>query len=248
MFLYTRAMIDKILSELGHFLKIFGIALDFLYIGYLITAIFIPVGIPIINGILVTLALGQFIFNAVYDIEDDKKEKLNKRTVRRIVQYTKLTVNAISLGIVIYTTAISLSSNNPAVWILPIITAVLWMIKVLFEILLKYFDSRAEFILDAFKLDIAPVYKAHNFINTLKGQLSEDDGSIAPDHESILNELKTSYVEQQSKNKEIKKEKRAKIKIQQRIAFINRKAKIKAQKIQAKEAKKAIKQTTNQNT
>lgn len=251
MFLYTRAMIDKILSELSHFSKMFGIGLNLLYVGYLIAAIFIPVGIPLVNGILAALVLGQFIFNLVYDIEDVKKEKQNKKSVGRAVQHAKIALRAISLGIVIYTTAISIRSNNPAVWIMPIITAILWIISVLFRIFVKYFEKRKDLIIDALKMDAAPVYKTANFISTLKGQMPDDDGSVNPENEKMLTELKGAFLQKQAQSKQVKKEQQAKNNLRRHIAYLNFKANQKAQKTQeklAKKAEKAEKQTTKQNT
>lgn len=241
MFLYTRAAIDKILSELKRFCSIFINSIQALYIGYLITAIFIPVGIPVVNGILAALLLGYFIFKLVH--RADKKDTNKTKSVKHAIKHTKIVLKFISLGVVIYTTAISIGSGNPAVWIMPIITAMLWIISVLFEILVAYLDKRKDLLIDAMKMDAAPIYKANNFLSALKGELPDDDGSVNPQNESLLNELKGNFVQKQAANKKIKKDQRMKDRARRHIAYLNEKATQRAKKMLQKQADKKQKET-----
>ena len=199
------AVLDKTIGELKRFSSLFSAAIQMLYIGYLIGASFIPIGNPVVNGILAATTLAHFLFVQLYRFRNKRKERLYRRNVKHAVTYAKLTVKAVFLGIVVYTTAISLASNNPAVWIMPVIALVLWLISLFLDLAVRYAEKRMALLMDAVKMDLAFVYKTNNVIKWINREVPDDDGSISEESKEALRQMKEDYVLKRDESRKMAK-------------------------------------------
>ena len=86
---YTRAAIDKTISDIKNTGYIISIGSQSIYICYLIYALFASVGNTVVNAILLALSVGYFIFYLVYFKRDGRRTVTAKRAARRSVRNSR---------------------------------------------------------------------------------------------------------------------------------------------------------------
>ena len=235
-----RAVLDKTIGELKRFSFILSVSIQALYVAYLMCALLIPIGNPIVNAIIGAITIGHLIFTLVYDIEDERRKKKNKQQLRHTLSHVKLTVKAIFAAVVIYTTAISITSNNPVIWIAPVITLLLWLISLFIEMIVRYTETRSALLMDAVRIDLGVLYKANNIVKFMNREAPDDDGHVSENSRKALAAIKSEWTQNQEKARQ-----------RRHLRFMNLRAAKRARKEGAKKAKQenaSSLQATNPNT
>ena len=158
MFIYSRAMIDKILQDVKKFIFIITLLMETFYIAYLIYSLAIGAGIFFANVTLLALSCAYATFTAVNQIKTTKLNKKDIRSVKKTYRIAKICVNAFTLGATLYGIVIASSAGTASI-ILAALTTIMWLFSVLFEIAVAVFDKYKELVIAAFEKDIRPIVK-----------------------------------------------------------------------------------------
>lgn len=183
---YTRAAIDKTLSDFRRFGFVFNIAIELLSISYLVYAIIAGAGVIYLNVALVALSLAYLTFYIIIGC-DFKKRKLFISTKKRY-KSLKIAVHTINLGITVYGIYIATEQLSFISIVMAAATTVGWAINLLVTFTVNYLSSKANFIVRAIEADIEeakrPVEKVDNFFKRIRGE--EIKPKDPPDKTRIL--------------------------------------------------------------
>ena len=167
---YTKAAINKTISEFKLFSRIFKysfIILNFVYLTYkLITD------------------KTNFIIYATFSLlfDYDKRFKKAKKLSRRIFKYTNLTFKFLVIGSNILCIIKASSNFNAITIILLLLSIIIWVLQIIIEIIIFIFESKRDLLVDAIKEDFKvvskPVTGVSNFIKKIKGEeITKEDNS-----------------------------------------------------------------------
>lgn len=177
---YTKAAINKTISEFKLFSRIFKysfIILNFVYLTYkLIT--------DKTNFIIYLVLLCLFIIYATFSLlfDYDKRFKKAKKLSRRIFKYTNLTFKFLVIGSNILCIIKASSNFNAITIILLLLSTIIWVLQIIIEIIIFIFESKRDLLMDAIKEDFKvvskPVTGVSNFIKKIKGEeITKEDNS-----------------------------------------------------------------------
>ena len=198
---YTRAAIDKTLTDFKRFGFIFNIVIELLSISYLIYAIIAGVGFIYAN---IALAAVSFAYLTFYIIvgRDSEKKKLFAST-KSSYKLFKIAVHTLNLGITVYGIYIATEEPSFISIVMAAATTVGWAINILVTFSINYLSLKAHFIVRAIEADIEeakrPVEKVDNFIKKIRGE--EIKPKDPPDKTRILLES-TVYAFREKKRAE----------------------------------------------
>ncbi len=164
MFIYTRAATLKIYDDLKKFLFIFSSSMQALYIGYLIYAIAVGAGIIYVNIALLVLSAAYLIFMVTNYIKQKNISKDAVDKVGRAYRWSKICIKAFTLGSTLYGIHIATTRVTATAVILAALTAIAWMLSVLFELVKMVFERYYELIESAITKDLHPYKKIANMI------------------------------------------------------------------------------------
>ena len=154
MFIYSRAVFNKIIEDIKKFIFIFSLIMQTVYIGYLVYAIVIGAGILYVNITLLILAYTYAVFIVINQAKQKKISKNAQATVKKIYRRSKIFVNAFTLASTLYGVFIASSDAGTVAIILAAFTSIVWLLSVLLEILSYIFEKYAELITGAFEKDL----------------------------------------------------------------------------------------------
>ncbi len=214
---YTRASLDKIVSDIQKFFRYFTLGTQILYIVYLIYAIFAPAGILAVNIVLLAISVSYLAF-CIYNKGEDKAfEKI----VKRAQSWVKLSIRAITLGIAIY--GIYAATTHVSVFsvVLTGLMIVMWILQILIEAVVYFVESRIELIVAGFEADIdnlkKPIQTVGNFIKKATGHEIE-----APKEPSRQRKLLDKLVTRKREEKRLAKEEEHRRKADKIDAFFSK--------------------------
>jgi hypothetical protein len=225
---YTKVALNKTVDDVKKVSHIFTIILQSCYIAYLIFAIVVGRGMPVVNATLLAIACAYLIFYIVTAKKVTKSAKSARKTTKRIYKIVKLTVNAFTLVVALYSIFITnkvLTSVSLAGILVTVFMLIGWLIQTALMVISIYLDKKVTFLLDGFMIDLEritkPFDKATNLVKKIKGEPIEPKKyEISDSNRKLLDDL----VE------------KAKIDKKERIATL--KAEYKAQKQALKLAKR----------
>ena len=204
MFDYTKTAVEKIKND---FLKIIfacSVLVQGLYVAYLITALALGIGIPVVNGVLLGICAPYLAFYIVMFFRENQNTKKTKRIVKIVYRRSKQLIKVFTLAASIY--AIWLTGDNPNHFTI-LITAfmlVSFVLQILLEIVYKLVVDRLNLLVEGFKTDMAPAIKTINFFKKLKGEEIEPE-TEKNKHRIWLDENVDNYRSNKAEEKAAKK-------------------------------------------
>ena len=196
MFDYTQGAIAKIVEDLKKMSLYLNCGLHLFHIVYLIYIIFAPMGILIINLVLLALCIAHLVFT-LYKYKYDVK-KSTKITVKRTYKWVKRALKLLTLSVSVYgllfTMSQPLTKTTAISLIVLFFSLICWAIGLLFDIILIITEKRFNLFLDALKMDTELAWKANNIINRLKGKEVEDE-IVSTESRQELEHLKEEHKE-----------------------------------------------------
>lgn len=170
---YTKAAINTTVSDLKAFFYYFSVASQSIYAIYLIYAIFATAGNLAVNIILLAVAILYLAFYIATHGMDTKHMKRVRCITKRSYTCFKLMMKALTLGLTIYSIYATSTHVTALSVILAALTAVSWLLQVIFELTVYFFESRASFIMAGIEADwerlTKPVETVGNIFKKLTG-------------------------------------------------------------------------------
>ncbi len=151
---YTLAAFRIIISDLEKIFKCVALVTQLSYLVYLITAICFGLGNLAVNIVLCALSALALLFYLIFEsFEVAQGNRFYKRS-KLCIRYTKLAVNAVSIGTSVYGLCL-LGDNAPHLYvIMTAISLVLWVIKIILEAAIIFVKSRYKLLLAGIKIDL----------------------------------------------------------------------------------------------
>ena len=151
MFDYTKAALNKILSDFRKIANGIKITTQLLSIAYLIYALCTGKRFWIANTVLLTLSLGYFAF--FFAVEMRKGRKQLKRRVKEIYGWCKRSIKFLTIGIIVYGLVVSKIEFDPLSFLLVVLMVIGWALELLFYIIIKFLEAEFALLMDAVKTD-----------------------------------------------------------------------------------------------
>lgn len=210
MFLYTRAALNKIVSDLRRVNYVYNIISPLFSIFYLIYACVVKSGLLAVNIALGVLTLAWLI---IYLAAYTRNEEFLRRS-KHIINRAKIAVRAFSLGVAVY--GIYIASEHVTVFsiLFASVTALGWIGQVVLELLTSYIEAQVDLIIEGFKADMEgftkPVRVVESVIKRVTGRAdSEEEAEKKPSKRRLLLEEKVGrMLEERRRKKEEKKQKK----------------------------------------
>ena len=200
MFIHTRAVIAKILDDLQKIAFACFLIVQFGYIVFLSTSLFLNSGILIINTVLLITSTAYLILRVLsYKTDFNNKKaimKLGNTSYRRIKIATQIfTVFSMLYGFFV-------ASEQQNSWSLVIIlsTFLLCVVQILIECAIQFVDNRKELFIDALKHDFEGFIKTADFFKKLRGDKDSLWGNADKNNDE-LKEIKRSFKEAEKERK-----------------------------------------------
>lgn len=133
MFDYTFAAIDKTLSALKKIRTVFQCAFRVFTLSYLIYAIAAQKGNLIVNSVLLSLLVAYSIFE-ICSYNKIEKMKTARKQIRRLYVFGKLSVKAVSLGIILYGAYSANTNMNAFSVIVTTLMLISWIMQTFLEL------------------------------------------------------------------------------------------------------------------
>lgn len=243
MFEYTRFAVKQTVDDLKSLKHIIDVSTQVIYIAYLVVALIVPLGFVYANAILLALSVAYFAFYlSRYDSTTKELKEAGSREVAAIYKGLKLTVGAVTLGIVFYGVYVAASKATPFAVMSAIAMAVAWILKVIIEIAVYVVSARVDMFVSAIEADVEklvkPVQTIGNIFKKATGQEIEEPK--AHSKQRILLEAKVAAEREKRRNQLIEEkekraaEKRERYEIERQIKDAKR-----LEKIEAKRARSA---------
>lgn len=165
---YTKAVIHDTIKDLKRFFFILSLIMQVAYIVYLTYALISKIGNIYVNISLLVLTFAYLVF---FIIMYGKKSKA-KRYVRRAYKWSKLTINAFTLGVAVYGIYLTFNNANPLTIVLTAVMVILWILQVLLEIVIYYFENRKDLLISSLELDFEFITKPANTVSNIVRKIS----------------------------------------------------------------------------
>lgn len=227
---YTIVAVKKTVNDFKKILFFSTVVMQLFYIAYLVYATSAGRGFFPINVALLFLSVAYFGF-FLY-VSQNQVKKGVKRFGQKAYAYTKLLVNLISLGVMVYG-LITTAGNPTAVSLLfTVFMGILWILQVFFQFLVYIVESRARLIIDGLKIDFEnvtkPVTATTNFFKKLAGKEEQEREPIKNREflDELVQERKTNIQNEKLEKKFLQKQKK-----------LDEKARKRAEKLAKKENK-----------
>ncbi len=217
MFDYTTAAVMKTVNDIKRTASSISIGSQVIYIAYLTYAIIATMGNTVINAILLALSVGYFIFYLVYFRRSSGDTVTVRRVAKRTYKYTKLCLNAFTLGTTVWGIYVAANNVSAVSVVLATLTAGSWLISVLIELIVYFIESHWDLIMLGLAQDkrefteavTRPVTAVSDFIKRATGH--EVSGSAESDEKRptrkmrLLDKLVSRRKEEKAKRKEEKR-------------------------------------------
>lgn len=248
MFDYTKTAVNKIGDDFKKFFYRYQIVAQLVYIAYLIYALVQNKGAWYVNGLLLLLSAAYFVFFVVATRKEAKS--VLKKRVKRVFTECKRLIKFYTLCVMLYGVWQTATDADPLSVVLSALMIVGWVLQILFEVILKFFLDKANFLLEAAKADAEsiakPVKNVGNFFKRVTGQEVEERKEPTK-HRLLLNEMVEKYREKRKAEKEEKKRRKKQDGKNAKLEKRQAKRTAKNEKRQAKRTRKAEKRAAKTN-
>ncbi len=200
---YTKAAIKKTVEDFKRLDYIRNLATQILYAAYLIYAVCTPAGKLWADIPLLVLSIAYLIVFVVATNQNaTQTQKKFKKVCTTVFTRSKQVIKLFTIVVMIYGIYAATTHVTAISVVLSAFTIVGWILQVIFEVILKYFLSRAHFILEGMEADyetmLKPVKTVGNFFKKVAGK------EVEPEKEKSKNRL---WLEEKvAENKEAKRQ------------------------------------------
>lgn len=166
MFDVTKETIRRTSIKMKKVAHITEIMVQLFYIGYLVFALFMQRGIAITNGILLVICCGYFLFYVItVKYKYTKKEKLQRKRVKRLVKWAKIIIKMVVIGFAIAEMIMFEENRTISSSVLLAIMIVSLLITIILDLLVAAITNEMELIYGAFMKDMEKGIKIYNFFS-----------------------------------------------------------------------------------
>ena len=223
---YTKTAVKKVLDDFKRLDYLRNLITQVLYIAYLVYAVVVSAGVFWANVALLSLSACYFLFFLVMTTgrigaSKPKAYKIVKKIFVRCKQLIKL----FTLGVMLYGIYATTTHVTPLSVILSALMIVGWILQVVFEVILRYFLSRANFVIEGMEADyenfVKPVKTVGNFFKKMTGKEVEPEKERSKTRlwlDKKVEEQKAQKEREKREEKEAKKQ--AKIDAKNTVFFI----------------------------
>lgn len=208
MFIYTRATLDKIVTDLKRTVDISNITGQLVYVLYLIYAIFAPIGFVYLNAFLLGMSLVYFVIYIVYYKKNDKLSKEVKTTARHTFKWIKLSSKALTLAITLYGVYSMTNHLTAFSIILTTLTIIVWIINLAIELITIAVEHYTAMLNEALAADVGeitrPVQAVGSVVKKIVGIGSQDTAPSSREPSSRLKSLASKFKEKKARQKKEK--------------------------------------------
>ena len=212
MFIYTRATLDKIVSDLKRTVDISNITGQLVYVLYLIYAIFAPIGFVYLNAFLLGASLVYFVIYIVYYKKSDKLSKEVKTTARHTFKWIKLSSKALTLAITLYGVYSMTNHLTAFSIILTTLTIIVWIINLSIELVTIAVEHYTAMLNEALAADVGeitkPVVAVGSVVKKIVG-INSPDSPPSREPSSRLKSLASKFKEKKARQKKEKEAQKA---------------------------------------
>ena len=202
MFKHTMASVNIIKSEVSLLSYIANIISALFMIAYLIFASVGGKGFLAVNIVLCVLTATNFVIYLVTRKRNDKESKSIRKLSRHFYNISRIILNAIPLGTVLYLLAFTSEEISRIEMVFLPLLILVWLSQVVLEILSLYIQSRFTLFVNGIEMDIEnvirPILKVKNVLSGTHSEPQLDNGRISEHNRAVLSEK----AEEQRKAKE----------------------------------------------
>lgn len=228
---YTRAALNKTVQDLKAVSFVFTIVLQICYLSYLIFASIVGRGMRVVNITLSVITLSYLIFYVATARKLTKSAKSARKTTKRIYKSIKLSINAFTLVVALYSVFITnkvLTSISLAGILVNVFMVIGWLIQSVLMVVSIYAEKKITFILDGFHTDLEritkPFDKVGGLVKRLKGEpIEQKKYEISPKNREALESL---VLEMKAEMKEKKANAKAEYQAQKKALKLAKKKKL----------------------
>lgn len=202
MFDYTKAALNKILSDFRKIANGIKITTQLLSIAYLIYALCTGKRFWIANTVLLTLSLSYFVF--FFAVERQKGRKQLKRRVKEIYGWSKRSIKFLTIGITVYGLIVSKIEFDPLSFLLVVLMVIGWALELLFYIIIKFLDAEFHLLMDAAKTDASNIPLVGGYF-AKKMDVPNPEGKNMNKLKGMVNEARAEKAERKRQEKEERK-------------------------------------------
>ena len=210
---YTKTAVKKTVEDFKKLDYIRNICTQAVYIGYLVYAWITGAGIFWANIALFALSTAYFIFFLTVTAGAPDGTKRLKKRVRDLFFVCKKAVQLYALGVMIYGIYVATTHITPISVILSALMIVGWVLQIIFEVVSRFFLSKAYLIIAGMEADYEqmtkPVKTVGNFFKKLAGKEIEPEKEKSKHRvwlDKKVNESKTEKKERKTQEKRAKKD------------------------------------------
>lgn len=213
MFDHTFAAFNYILNGFKRMIFVIALVTQLVIIGHRGYSLYAGKGNLIANIVLIMLSTAYFVFFIVTRNMNSREEKNMKKITKRIFDYSKIFINAMTLGAVLYAAVISSLDMGAIDIILLALSLIGWIMQVVIQLIIHYVEAQVSLIRTAIEMDIEvvkrPVTVVSDAIKKITGKESTavPTAQIKPKMRDKLDKLRDAYREERAAKKAEKKKK-----------------------------------------
>lgn len=174
---YTKAAINKLISDFKRFFYFFQIGTYIVYLLYLVYALIAQKGIVYVNVALLVLTAAYLTFFIYYKQSEIQNKRL-KQTVKTIFKWCKRGIKLFTIGVALYGLYYTAKDVTVISVVLSAFMIIGFVLDILFEAVIYFVTNKMNFIYEAVQADIEktlkPVTTVGNFFKKLKGEEIEE--------------------------------------------------------------------------
>ena len=212
MLIYTRATLDKIVTDIKRFSRFFSIATLAFSIGYMIYAMACGVGVLWVNICLTAISVAYMV---IYIMTVEKKDRMSKDVKRystHAFKCTKIVLKAYTVGLAIYGIYIASEKADTIAIILAMVNLCVWGLQVMLELVSLVVERYKELLIASIQADVEQITKpVKTVIDTVKVFTGREPtpSQVPLSKRKILEDIVIGFKNKKAKQKAEKKAEKA---------------------------------------
>ena len=187
---YTMSAYRIIKQELISVSFLVTLISSLMMLAYLTYSAIVGNGERVINVVLCVITAVNFLTYIFMRRAEKKAIKHARKWIKHTCRITKLCINAVSLGIIIYAAAVAPEQVSAISLVLLPLMIILWVLQAILEIVTLYTTSRLELLINGLQMDAAPILtpvaKVKGIVGAVMGEEAEEEEPISPRNERLL--------------------------------------------------------------
>lgn len=200
MFINTRAVGNKIISDIKAFSGIYSIITELVYVSFLAYLVFTGNSNTVLNVTLLVISFAFEVFLILAFVKRDALTTDNERRIKHAYHITSLSIRVISLCISVYGIHIALTEINTASILFATFMLFGWLSGVLIELFRFVFERYTSLMTSAISKDTEPIVRLYRKI-TFRGYEGREENKA--DH--FVDEITAEYKKELKEKKESEK-------------------------------------------